>query len=535
MSCGTEIAWYDNVPLLSYSCCAAAAARAGADRRATRGRARDGGARRRLRPRVRPHVDAARRGVLLRRARRRHRDRPRAPDRPEPDRRCRPRSSSSSRRRRSTRAPSGRSAHSAPRVPASSPRSPIPAGMGMGDVKLALLIGARSAGRSPVALLLGMFAALVPGRPARPPRARAPARWRSRSRPSSRSAASSRSSRATRCSTPIWRCSRPLLQEEPRRLADTSLEGSVPETANSTAASPPSARGLAAARRLPRCRLGVTLRGARRRPRRVDRPAPARPARARPRRRAKHGSLAQALVDEGLARRGLARPSPPGTACRSSTSARGRRLTDGGLARCRSTSSSGSSPCPYALEDEPLRRDRRSREHPRDRRAPARDAAPDRARASPRARTSSRSSARLARSRGVQRRARRGHVELGRGRATTRDDLEADDGISDAPLVRLVNSIIFEAAEDGASDVHFEPQEDALVVRVRIDGVLHEVQRIPKRIAPASPPASRCSRSSTSPSAASRRTAASRSTPPRPDGCSTSASRRCRRSRASRS
>jgi type IV pilus assembly protein PilB len=62
------------------------------------------------------------------------------------------------------------------------------------------------------------------------------------------------------------------------------------------------------------------------------------------------------------------------------------------------------------------------------------------------------------------------------------DDLEAEDGISDAPLVRLVNSIIFQAAEDGASDVHFEPQEEALVVRLRIDGVLHEVQRIPKRM-----------------------------------------------------
>jgi type IV pilus assembly protein PilB len=63
------------------------------------------------------------------------------------------------------------------------------------------------------------------------------------------------------------------------------------------------------------------------------------------------------------------------------------------------------------------------------------------------------------------------------------DDLEAEDGISDAPLVRLVNSIIFQAAEDGASDVHFEPQEDSLAVRLRIDGVLHEVQRIPKRMA----------------------------------------------------
>ena len=63
-------------------------------------------------------------------------------------------------------------------------------------------------------------------------------------------------------------------------------------------------------------------------------------------------------------------------------------------------------------------------------------------------------------------------------------DLEIDDGISDAPLVRLVNSIIFQAAEDGASDIHFEPQEDALAVRFRVDGVLQEVQRIPKRLMP---------------------------------------------------
>jgi type IV pilus assembly protein PilB len=63
------------------------------------------------------------------------------------------------------------------------------------------------------------------------------------------------------------------------------------------------------------------------------------------------------------------------------------------------------------------------------------------------------------------------------------DDLDVDDGVSDAPLVRLVNSVIFQAAEDGASDIHWEPQEDSLVVRLRIDGVLHEVQRIPKRLA----------------------------------------------------
>src|SRR5688500_842122 len=62
------------------------------------------------------------------------------------------------------------------------------------------------------------------------------------------------------------------------------------------------------------------------------------------------------------------------------------------------------------------------------------------------------------------------------------DDLEADDGISDGPLVRLVNSIVFQAAEERASDIHFEPQESALIVRFRIDGVLRVAQTIPKRL-----------------------------------------------------
>jgi type IV pilus assembly protein PilB len=72
--------------------------------------------------------------------------------------------------------------------------------------------------------------------------------------------------------------------------------------------------------------------------------------------------------------------------------------------------------------------------------------------------------------------------ELDVEEAEDSDDLEADDGVSDAPLVRLVNSIILQAAEDGASDLHFDPQDDALVVRLRVDGVLHEMQRIPKRL-----------------------------------------------------
>jgi len=76
-------------------------------------------------------------------------------------------------------------------------------------------------------------------------------------------------------------------------------------------------------------------------------------------------------------------------------------------------------------------------------------------------------------------------VDLDEGAAEPEDgdDLDADDGISEGPLVRLVNTLIFQAAEENASDVHFEAQEDALVVRFRVDGVLREVQRIPKKMA----------------------------------------------------
>ncbi|MGE5275175.1 MAG: GspE/PulE family protein [Verrucomicrobiota bacterium] len=61
-------------------------------------------------------------------------------------------------------------------------------------------------------------------------------------------------------------------------------------------------------------------------------------------------------------------------------------------------------------------------------------------------------------------------------------DLEEDDGVTEGPVVRMVNSILLAAAEDGASDVHFEAQEDGIVVRFRIDGVLHEMQRVPRRL-----------------------------------------------------
>src|SRR5215204_5357102 len=52
----------------------------------------------------------------------------------------------------------------------------------------------------------------------------------------------------------------------------------------------------------------------------------------------------------------------------------------------------------------------------------------------------------------------------------------------DAPVVKLVNSILGQAVTEGASDIHFEPDEGDMRVRFRVDGVLHEAARVPKRM-----------------------------------------------------
>jgi type IV pilus assembly protein PilB len=53
-----------------------------------------------------------------------------------------------------------------------------------------------------------------------------------------------------------------------------------------------------------------------------------------------------------------------------------------------------------------------------------------------------------------------------------------------APVVKLVNGVMARAADEGASDIHFEPQAKELLVRFRHDGVLHEIMTIPKRLQP---------------------------------------------------
>ncbi|MBI5135839.1 MAG: type II secretion system ATPase GspE [Nitrospirae bacterium] len=59
------------------------------------------------------------------------------------------------------------------------------------------------------------------------------------------------------------------------------------------------------------------------------------------------------------------------------------------------------------------------------------------------------------------------------------DLLDADD---EAPIIRLVNSVLFQAVKERASDIHFEPYEREFAVRYRIDGVLYNVLTPPRRL-----------------------------------------------------
>jgi general secretion pathway protein E len=59
------------------------------------------------------------------------------------------------------------------------------------------------------------------------------------------------------------------------------------------------------------------------------------------------------------------------------------------------------------------------------------------------------------------------------------------DLASEAPVIRLVNLILAKALESRASDIHIEPFENRLIVRYRIDGVLHEVESPPRRLSAA--------------------------------------------------
>ena len=73
-------------------------------------------------------------------------------------------------------------------------------------------------------------------------------------------------------------------------------------------------------------------------------------------------------------------------------------------------------------------------------------------------------------------------LDLLAGDLPTAEDLL--DTADDAPAIRLINGVIADAARNGVSDIHIEPYESGLVVRMRIDGVLRETLRMPPHVAP---------------------------------------------------
>ncbi|MEW6301549.1 MAG: type II secretion system ATPase GspE, partial [Thermodesulfobacteriota bacterium] len=62
-----------------------------------------------------------------------------------------------------------------------------------------------------------------------------------------------------------------------------------------------------------------------------------------------------------------------------------------------------------------------------------------------------------------------------------RDLLEAND---EAPILRLVNSLFYQASKERASDIHIEPFEQELLIRFRVDGILYDTLSPPKAIQP---------------------------------------------------
>jgi type IV pilus assembly protein PilB len=62
------------------------------------------------------------------------------------------------------------------------------------------------------------------------------------------------------------------------------------------------------------------------------------------------------------------------------------------------------------------------------------------------------------------------------------DVFELREGVDEPPVVRLVNTILIDAIERGASDIHWEPYEEAFRLRLRVDGILHEMWTLPKRL-----------------------------------------------------
>ena len=82
-----------------------------------------------------------------------------------------------------------------------------------------------------------------------------------------------------------------------------------------------------------------------------------------------------------------------------------------------------------------------------------------------------------------------GHIDF--TTTDTAEDDEEDISIEhlrelseEAPVIKLANLIISRGVSEGASDIHIEPGKDQVRVRIRVDGILHEMMALPKKVQP---------------------------------------------------
>ncbi|MRR34905.1 pilus assembly protein PilB, partial [bacterium] len=80
--------------------------------------------------------------------------------------------------------------------------------------------------------------------------------------------------------------------------------------------------------------------------------------------------------------------------------------------------------------------------------------------------------------------------ELGADKEIAKEATKAEDDVAtmqglanEAPIVRFVNLVLFQAVQDRASDIHFEPFETEFRIRYRVDGALYEMSPPPKHLA----------------------------------------------------
>ena len=76
-----------------------------------------------------------------------------------------------------------------------------------------------------------------------------------------------------------------------------------------------------------------------------------------------------------------------------------------------------------------------------------------------------------------------GEYDLEIGDGVVEED-EIQDAADDTPIVRFVNKVLLDAIKQGASDIHFEPYEKDYRVRFRTDGILREIVKPPRNLAP---------------------------------------------------